>query len=293
MAITNESEKLRREANRLLARVEQQGVALVARYQSGRAFSARYQDFRRFIEQVDQFQVFVDLVEERLPQFEDSKRAALEKHLAQLRWRVVIIEVDATQVFVVRIVESGKPWPLGSRQFLERRLNRLTEIAEYFDRCGERFELPPLAETLVDAVSGLLKAEIARTPALEDFGIHHEAFIPPRLRIEGRARISRRAAAPAGLPVRAAPARRFRVREMAGRFYAERGSIVAVSEACRAVNMSLDELAQQLGLSRPALVLILNGTDPMQRNQLDQLRSFIGNLGGDVAVETGDLPVAY
>jgi len=277
LAITNESEKLRREANRLLARVEQQGVALVARYQSGRAFSARYQDFRRFIEQVDQFQVFVDLVEERLPQFEDSKRAALEKHLAQLRWRVVIIEVDATQVFVVRIVESGKPWPLGSRQFLERRLNRLTEIAEYFDRCGERFELPPLAETLVDAVSGLLKAEIARTPALEDFGIHHEAFIPPRLRIEGRARISRRAAAPAGLPVRVASVRRpFRVRELAGRFYAERDSIVAVSEACRAANMSMDELAQKLGVSRPALVLMLNGNDPLQRTQLDELRAFMG-----------------
>lgn len=273
MAVTNESTRLRREANRLLAQVEQQGVALVARYQSGGAFSARYQDFRRFIEQVDHFHVFVDLVEERLPQFEDAKRDALEKHLAQLRWRIVVVEVDATQIFVVRIAETGKPWPLGSRQFLERRLNRLTEIAEYHDRCGKRYELPPLTEALVNAVSGLLKAEIRKAPALEEFSIQHPAFMPPPLRRDTGAQRQREVR-----PVRVQPQRRrsFKVRELAGRFYAERDSIVAVSEACREVKMSMDELAQKLGVSRPALVLMLNGNDPLQRSQLDQLRAFVG-----------------
>lgn len=271
MAVTHESARLRREANRLLAQVEQQGMALLNRHQSGRAFSARFQDFRHFIEQVDQFHVFVDLVEERLPQFEDAKREALERYLAQLRWRIVVIEVDATQIYVLRIAETGKPWPLGSQQFLQRRLNRLSEVAEYYERCGERYELPPLAEALVNAVAELLKAEIAKAPALEDFSIHHKAFIPPPIprRTDAQPQTT--------LQVRTEPQRRsFKVRELGGRFYAERNAIIAVSEACREAKMSMDELAQKLGVSRPALVLLLNGNDPLQRSQLDQLRAFVG-----------------
>src|SRR3546814_9013727 len=51
-----------------------------------------------------------------------------------------IVEVDTTQIFLVRIGEARKPWPLGSRQFLERRLTRLGEIAEYYDEFGETYQ---------------------------------------------------------------------------------------------------------------------------------------------------------
>ncbi|MEK9970421.1 MAG: hypothetical protein VW600_14870, partial [Ferrovibrio sp.] len=67
----------------------------------------------------------------------------------------------------------------------------------------------------------------------------------------------------------------FRIRQMDGRFYAERDSIVAVSEACRNANVTLDQLAIKVGVSRPTLVLMLSGSDPMSRPVMEQLQSFI------------------
>lgn len=284
LALVSESTRLRREATRLLSQLEQQGLAIVARYQDGGALTGRYQAFRRFIEKIDHFHVFVDLVEERLPQFEDIKREALAKHLAEIRWRIIIVEVDTTQIFLVRIVESNQPWPLGSRQFLERRLGRLGEIAEFYDRFGERYHLTPLKQAMVNAVTGLLQAQIKVAPALDDFTEAYEAFRPDAF--EGHERIADRRPVPV-LSQRAAkkqaaergPGPKFRVRELAGRFYAERDSIVAVSEACRSAKMSMDQLAQKLGVSRPALVLMLNGNDPIQRNQMEELRAFIAAPG--------------
>lgn len=285
LAVSTESKRLRREATRLLAQLEQQGLAIVARYQEGADLprggpAGRYRDFRRFIEKVDHFHVFVDLVEERLPQFEDAKRDALAKHLAEIRWRIIIVEVDTTQIFLVRIVESNQPWPLGSRQFLERRLNRLGEFAEFYDRFGERYHLPPLKQALVNAVTGLLQAQIRMAPALEDFTEAYAAFRPAAFDADGEPqRIADRrpvALLPLAPKAAKAPAPKFRVRELAGRFYVERDSIVAVSEACRSAKMSMDQLAQKLGVSRPALVLMLNGNDPIQRNQMEELRAFIG-----------------
>lgn len=283
LAVSTESKRLRREATRLLAQVEKQGIAIVARYQAGRDVSGRYQDFRRFVEKIDHFHVFVDLVEERLPQFEDAKRDALTRHLAQIRWRITIVEVDTTQVFLVRIAAADQPWPLGSRQFLERRLSRLDEIAEYFDQFGERYQLTPLKQALVNAVAGLLQAQIRRAPGLEDFTYAYDAFARKgelalqQLEAEAApAQRRRRRKLPATVPALPPTLAKFRVRELAGRFYVERESIVAVSEACRMAKLSMDQLAQKLGVSRPALVLMLNGNDPIQRNQMEQLRDFLG-----------------
>lgn len=280
MAVTTDSKRLRREATKLLAQLEKQGIAIVARYQQGGGAVGGYREFRRFVEKVDHFHVFVDLVEERLPQFEDAKREALAKHLAQIRWRIIVVEVDTTQIFLVRIVEGGRPWPLGSRQFLERRLGRLSEFAEYYDRFGERYKLPPLKQALVNAVAGLLQAQIKAAPALEDFTAAYEAFRPAEFDSDGEPRriADRRpvAVSPRAPKAPKAAGPQFRVREMAGRFYVERDSIVAVSEACRHAKMSMDQLAQKLGVSRPALVLMLNGNDPIQRNQVEELRAFVG-----------------
>src|SRR3546814_11592319 len=80
--------------------------------------------------------------------------------LAEIRWRITIVEVDTTQIFLVRIGEARKPWPLGSRQFLERRLTRLGEIAEYYDEFGETYQLSELGSALMHAGEDLLKAQI-------------------------------------------------------------------------------------------------------------------------------------
>lgn len=278
---TDSNEKVRREALKLLAQVEKQGLDIAERYRAGRVQASDYRGFRSFIEKVDHFYVFIDLVEERLPQFETDKRDALARHLAEIRWRITIVEVDTTQVFLVRIGEVNRPLPLGSRQFLERRLGRLDEIAEFYDAFGEKYHLTPLSEALVMAVANLLKAQIERAPALTDFATELETTAAPQrsatpaLRRPEELAVSRRpAAAPPARPAGPAVAP-FRVREMGGRFYAERDSIGAVSEACRVSQVSMDQLAQRLGISRPALALILSGTDAMSTGTLDGLRSFI------------------
>lgn len=279
---TAENGKVRREALRLLAQVERQGLDITDTYRHGDAFSDRFGDFKRFIDKVDHFHVFVDLVEERLPQFEPAKREALARHLAEIRWRIIVVEVDSTQVFLVRIGESGKPWPLGSREFLQRRLHRLDEFLEYYDRHGQEYGLVPLGSAMLHAVEDLLKAQIERAPGLEDFSFGEPAApeLPaPRLRARPAPRRNR----PRKPPPPAAPPPRLRVREMAGRFYVERDGIVAVTEACRTANMSMDQLATKLGVSRAALVLMLNGNDPISRGPLDMLRNFITQNGGIAA----------
>jgi len=281
---TAENGKVRREALRLLAQVERQGLDITDTYRHGDAFSDRFGDFKRFIDKVDHFHVFVDLVEERLPQFEPAKREALARHLAEIRWRIIVVEVDSTQVFLVRIGESGKPWPLGSREFLQRRLHRLDEFLEYYDRHGQEYGLIPLGSAMLHAVEDLLKAQIERAPGLEDFsyGVPAEAEPSPnRLRARPAPRHKRLRRQPSPPP--AAPPPRLRVREMAGRFYVERDGIVAVTEACRTAKMSMDQLATKMGVSRASLVLMLNGNDPISRGPLDMLRSFITQNGGIAA----------
>lgn len=270
MAQTTEQARLRREALRLLAQVEREGIDIVDRYQDSRDVSARFQDFRRFVEKVDHFYVFIDLVEERLPQFEADKQAALAKHLAEIRWRIVVVEVDTTQIFLLRIGESQQPWPLGSRQFLERRLARLGEIAAFYDRFGEQYHLPALGEPLAAAVAELLKVQIKRAPGLEDFTAEAAAMAEisaTSSRLRRRKKPEQTAAVKKAIE--------FRIKELAGRFYAERDAIVAVADACRIAQVSMDQLAVKLGITRPALVLILSGNDPMSGNMAERLRDFV------------------
>lgn len=280
--VTEKNSRVRQEALKLLAQVEKQGLEIANRYRSGADMTGDFRGFRNFIEKVDHFYVFIDLVEERLPEFETDKQAALAKHLAEIRWRITIVEVDTTQIFLVRIGEGRKSWPLGSRQFLERRLTRLGEIAAYYDEFGEKYQLPPLGEALLLAVEDLLKAQLERAPDLDDFtlDLHQpdmisatpehalrrpEDFTAPR-------RLDPAPARPAGYRTAS-----FRVRELHGRFYAERDSISAIAEACRVSHVSMDDLARQLGMSRPALALILSGTDPMTTTTLDGLRKFLSS----------------
>lgn len=280
-----EGDRLRRETLRLLAQVEKQGLDIAEAYRSGEGVSAEAKDFRRFIEKVDHFYVFIDLVEERLPGFDADKRDALTRHLVDIRWRIVIVEVDTTQIFLVRIGETHKPWPLGSREFLQRRLNRLGEINDYYDRFGEQYQLAPLSEVMLRAVEELLKQQIDRAPALENFSeqsaryaAHAGDLVKPEkmvLRLDSGS--GRRAAERRPLPRREPPP--FRIKEMDGRFYAERDGIVAISEICRNANVTLDQLAVRMGVSRPSLVLMLNGNDPMSRPFMEQLQSFLDKNG--------------
>ena len=51
-----------------------------------------------------------------------------------------------------------------------------------------------------------------------------------------------------------------------------------VTVACRARGINMDQIASKLGITRVALTLILNGQDPIARNQLDVLHRVINNF---------------
>lgn len=74
---------------------------------------------------------------------------------------------------------------------------------------------------------------------------------------------------------------RLKVRDDAdGYHYIEGNGLAVITEACRIANTTIDELARNLELSRPGLVLILNGRDPVGTDLLKTLRRFVLRTGG-------------
>jgi hypothetical protein len=278
------------ETLRLIGVVENQSRELMDFCRDPNNASPHFQDYKRFVEKIGHFYVFVDLVEGRIPEFEQTKREPLNKHLSKIRWKVIILELDTTRIYLVKIFQSGRRLPLGAREFLMRRLDRLSEIAQYYDRYGDEHELAPPAQALIEAVEKLLREGIEQAPRLDEFASNLATNALPR-----------RSATPAqptasafssnnfsmGETIRLDPGRnrgpalpplpeKIKVKETWGRFYIEKGSLVAVSQACKVASISLDQLASKLGLSRVALTLMLSGQDPMPRQAVDKLQTFIG-----------------
>lgn len=92
---------------------------------------------------------------------------------------------------------------------------------------------------------------------------------------------------PAGAKKKPAPqgmARRdFRLQvrnEADGYKYIEGNGLAVMTEVCRIANITIDDLAKTLELSRPGLVLILNGRDPVSTELLKTLRRLVLRTGG-------------
>ncbi|PJI40378.1 hypothetical protein [Ferrovibrio sp.] len=276
------------ETLKLVGVVENQSRELLAFCRNEQNLSANFSDYKRFVEKMEHFYVFVDLVDGRIPEFDETKQKPLRKHLSKIRWKVTILELDTTRVYLINITRSGRRLPLGSREFLMRRLDRLSEIAQYYDRFGEEHELaPPISEELIESVRQLLKDSIEKAPRLEEFT---PAPPPPQLSATPRSVSSpshnpitpaagallppdmvatRHASSMPSLPAK------LNVKEQWGRFFVEKGSIVAVSQACKMAALSLDQLAQRIGVSRVALTLMLSGQDPMPRPAMEKLQQFM------------------
>lgn len=280
------------ETLKLVGVVENQSRELLAFCGNEQNLSANFSDYKRFVEKMEHFYVFVDLVDGRIPEFDESKQKPLRKHLSKIRWKITILELDTTRIYLINITRSGRRLPLGSREFLMRRLDRLSEIAQYYDRFGEEHELaPPISEELIESVRQLLKEGIEKAPRLEEF---QPAPPPPRLSATpsmsspGNNPITpaagallppdmiaaRHAASAHGSALPSLPAK-LNVKEQWGRFFVEKGSIVAVSQACKMAALSLDQLAQRIGVSRVALTLMLSGQDPMPRPAMEKLQQFM------------------
>lgn len=112
-----------------------------------------------------------------------------------------------------------------------------------------------------------------------------EDYVSPKAKAVAKLAEKSAAAKPAAKP--AAPvglARRdfrLKVRDDAdGYHYIEGNGLAVITESCRLANTTIDELARNLELSRPGLVLILNGRDPCSTELLKVLRRFVLRTGG-------------
>lgn len=291
MQTTQKKTDTRAAALALVAQVERQAQEIAKAFASA-GMSDRFGDFRNLLEKLDQFQVFIDLVESRLGDFEPEKQEAQAKNLAQVRWGVLQLEMEATRAFLARMAESAKPWPLGSKPVLARRLARLDEIREFHADNAARFELAPLDPARLQDLSAALKEQVGHSLGLDDFarptGLALDDFsaaMPPQPKVA----VERPAARPA--PVRHAaghvapslPKGSLHVREEDGNFYLDNNGLSVVSEACKTAQITIDDLAGRLEISRPALVLMLNGRDPIAAPALHRLRSFVSRHGGGAA----------
>lgn len=282
----------RRAALDMVAQVERQALDIAGVYRNGAGITARFGDFRGFIEQLDHFQVFVDLVEGRLSDLEPEKQAAQAKNLADIRWRMLLLELDSVRLFLRQTADSGRSWPLGSRQFLQRRQQRLAEIT----RQGETMRQTAPDAALVGELTDRLQAELGHSAALDDFAVETAApkgFMPA-------ADFGAAAASP---PAPRPPASRPAVQKPkpkpvapipvpvsltiratdGGLIYLDGGASAAVSDACRRAQTSLDDLADRIGTSRGALVLMLSGSDPVTLPVFNHLKAFLRRHDGTAA----------
>uniref|UniRef100_UPI003137C8F6 hypothetical protein n=2 Tax=Ferrovibrio terrae TaxID=2594003 RepID=UPI003137C8F6 len=92
----------------MIAQVERQAMGIAKRYAGGSGITDRYADFQTFIGQLGEFQLFIDMVENRLGAFEPEKQAAQAKNLAVIRWGMLQMEVEASSIFLDRMLASGK-----------------------------------------------------------------------------------------------------------------------------------------------------------------------------------------
>ncbi|WP_300299726.1 hypothetical protein [Ferrovibrio sp.] len=272
----------------LVAQVERQAQE-IAQVFSRAGMSDRFGDFHDLLEKLDQFQVFIDLVESHLGDFEPEKQEAQAKNLAQVRWGILQLEIEATRAFLARMADSGKPWPLGSKPALARRLQRLDEIRAFHAENAGRFALSALDAPRLQALGDALKEQVGHSVELTDFTKHaalaFDDFAAAPMPHEPAPSAAPRHP-PAARPVPATtPAQKaaLHVRVDDGNYYVDQNGLAVVNEACKTAQISIDDLAGRLEVSRPALVLMLNGRDPIALPALNRLRSFVSRHGGRVA----------
>lgn len=269
----------------MVAQVEHQALDIAGVYRDGAGITDRFGDFRAFIDKLAQFQVFVGLVENHLSALEPEKQALQARNLANIRWRILLLEVAAIRVFLERFAASARPWPLGSRSFLARRQERLDEITAFHAEQGALYGLTTPDPVLLRDVRAALDRQLGSSLALEDFTAASAAFVPaPLVASPPRKPAARPAVKPAVKPVAKPAAMAFPAAALAlpvqtgeggEDYYLQATANGVVSEACRLAQISLDELATRLNTSRSSLVLMLNGSDQIATPALNHLRAFV------------------
>lgn len=266
------------EANELISKIEQRAMQIFKFTEDADEKRNTVASFRKFSGLVDDFHQAAEMAEGRLSVLKTGRRDDLRRYVAQMRAKILKIEIDVKQTYLENLIEARAALPFGAREFFSTRLKRLEELSSLLidgpDAGGS-------ADDILGHMRKMLQHLMDQAPQLEVFERDPD-WRPPQRSGEAVARPvtpaqpapRRRTATPAAPEIKPI---RLTGRDEWGRVFLDKGSFDNVNSACRARSISLDNVASKLGLTRVALTLILNGQDPIARNQLDVLHKIINN----------------
>jgi len=266
------------EANELISKIEQRALHIFKFTEDADEKRNTVSSFRKFSGLVDDFHQAAEMAEGRLSVLKTGRRDDLRRYVAQMRAKILKMEIDVKQTYLENLIEARAALPFGAREFFATRLKRLEELS------GLLIDGPEAggsADDILGHMRKMLQHLMDQAPQLEVFERDPDWRPPQR---SGAAPRPAAAAAPAAAKRKAAPAANAEIkpirltgRDEWGRVFLDKGSFDNVNSACRVRGISLDNVASKLGITRVALTLILNGQDPIQRNMLDVLHKIINN----------------
>jgi len=272
------------EANELISKIEQRAMQIFRFTEDPDEKRSTVSSFRKFSGLVDEFHQAAEVAEGRLSVLKTGRRDELRRYVAQMRAKILKIEIDVKQSYLENLIETRAALPFGAREFFATRMKRLEEISGLLrDAPGSDGG----ADDILGSMRKMLQHLMDQAPQLEVFERDPDWRPPARSGSAPRPAV----AAPAAPRRQAGPATpeikpiRLTGRDEWGRVFLDKGSFDTVNYACRARGITLDNVASKLGITRVALTLILNGQDPIQRNMLDVLHKIINNYNA----ATGEL----
>ncbi|WP_300298605.1 helix-turn-helix transcriptional regulator [Ferrovibrio sp.] len=272
------------EANELVSRIEQRAIQIFKFTEDPAEKRNSVAGFRKFSGLVDDFHQAAEVAEGRLSVLRTGRRDELRRYVAQMRAKILKMEIDVKQTYLENLIEARSALPFGAREFFASRLKRLEELSALLI---DGPEAGGTADNLLDHMRRMLQHLMDQAPQLEVFERDPD-WRPPQRSGNAAVRANPGPAASAA-PRRAGgqPAKleikpiRLTGRDEWGRVFLDRGSFDQMTVACRARGITIDQVASKLGITRVALTLILNGQDPIQRNMLDVLHRVINNYNAN------------
>lgn len=281
-----ENQAHNQEANELISRIEQRALYIFKFTEDADEKRNTVSSFRKFSGMVDDFHQAAEMAEGRLSVLKTGRRDDLRRYVAQMRAKILKMEIDVKQTYLENLIEARAALPFGAREFFATRLKRLEELSGLL---VDGPESKGGADDIMGHMRKMLQHLIDQAPQLEVF--ERDADWRPLQRSGEASRPAAAAARPAqqkaAQPNNAAEIQPIRLtgRDEWGRVFLDKGSFDNVNAACRVRGISLDGVASKLGITRVALTLILNGQDPIARNQLDVLHKIINNYNS----KTGEM----
>jgi len=274
------------EGNDLVSRLEARAMEIFRFTESNAERRDNVADFRRFSGMVDEFHNSAENAEAKLTLLKTGRRDDLRRYVAQIRGKILKMEIDITQSYLEGLLEAEAPLPFGAREFFSSRLQRLKELSKVL---SDGPDADGSTKALMQHMAEMLQKLMDRSPELEVFerDPNYRSLTRPRApgpKMRGGVRGGTGPGAAAAAAARPDPANAIPAvvkldhRDDWGRVFLAKGSFETVTKVCRAKGISLDQIASKLGITRVALTLVLNGQDPIARNTLDVLhRALNGN----------------